>query len=105
MKKLILIAGMITAISGCSAVSNKAKQDLRKPIHCATAEGDIRSLKSEKAHTSAKIAAGVEAILPISLVVNVAKGKEGETMSVASGKYNKMIDNKIADIQSECGIK
>ena len=105
MEKLILVAGIIVTLSACSAVSNKAEQDLRKPTHCATAEGDIRALKSEKAHTSAEIAAGVEAIVPIGLVVNVAKGKEGETMNVASGKYNKMIDTKIAEIKSECGLQ
>ena len=59
---------------------------------------------SEKSHTSDQIAAGVSAIVPIGLVVYSAQGKEGDTMNVATGKYNDMIDTKIAEIKSECGL-
>ena len=105
MTKSLLIVAMVLALSACSAVNEKGEQDLQKPVNCATAEGDIRALMSEKAHTSDQIAAGVTAIVPIGLVVNAAKGKEGQTMKVASGKYNKMIDTKIAEIKSECGLQ
>jgi len=49
-------------------------------------------------------AAVVKSILPISLVVNVASGTEGDQAKVASGEYNKMIDNKIAEIKQQCGM-
>jgi len=103
MKKFALIVPIVLIALGCSPVSKEAKQDLAKPINCATAEGDIRALNSEKAHVGREIAAGVEAIVPVSLVVNTATGKEGEQFKVATGDYNKMLDQKIAEIKAKCG--
>ncbi len=56
-----------------------------------------------KTHISSQTAAGVKAIIPIRLVVNVASGTEGDQAKVASGEYNKMIDKKIAEIKAQCG--
>ncbi len=39
-------------------------------INCATAQGDIRMLMSEKSHTSDQISAGVSAIVPIGLIAH-----------------------------------
>jgi hypothetical protein len=86
-------------------VRKKGDADAKKSVNCATAEGDIRVLKSEKVHASQQMAAGVTAILPVGLVVNVAKGTEGSQAKVATGDYNKMLDNKIAEIKRECGVK
>lgn len=106
MRELILITGMILALSACSSAdTKKAEKDLQKPVNCATAIGDIRALKAEKAHTSEQIAAGVSAIVPIGLVVNSAKGTEGKTMKVASGDYNRMIDKKIEEIKGQCAVE
>ena len=106
MKQLILITGMILALSACSSVdTKKVDKDLQKPVNCATAEGDIRVLMSEKTHTSDQIAAGVSAIVPIGLIVHSADGTEGKTMKIASGDYNKMIDKKIAEIKAQCGVE
>jgi uncharacterized protein YceK len=105
MKKLILIASVLLVINGCaSPISKQAKQDLATPINCGNAEADIRSLNAEKAHVSSQAAAGVKAILPISLVVNVVSGTEGDEAKIASGEYNKMIDKKIAEIKQQCGM-
>ena len=68
-------------------------------------EADIRVLKSEKVHASQQLAAGVTAIVPVSLVVNLAKGTEGSQAKVATGDYNKMLDAKIAEIKQECGVR
>ena len=47
---------------------------------------------------------GVEAIFPISLVVHTAKGMEGKTVKMATGDYNKKIDERIAEIKETCGL-
>jgi hypothetical protein len=106
MKKAFLVVGLVFFMaSACSPISKQAKQDLAKPINCATAEGDIRALNSEKVHVGREIAAGVTAIVPIGLVVNTATGKEGEHFKVATGEYNTMIDKKIAEIKQQCGME
>lgn len=78
---------------------------MKKPVNCATAEGDIRALKSEKVHAAEQLAAGVSAITPIGLIAGVATGTEGTKAKVATGEYNKMLDKKIAEIKQECGIQ
>jgi hypothetical protein len=105
MKKTVLVVGLVFLMAACSPVSKQAKQDLAKPVNCATAEGDIRALNSEKAHVGREIAAGVTAIVPVGLVVNTATGSEGDHLKVATGEYNTMIDKKIAEIKQQCGMK
>ena len=101
---LCLLGCAAVLITGCS--SNKYKEGERlahQRINCATAEGDIRALQHEKAHAKEQIAAGVESISPAGAVVGLISGSEGENLKVASGKYNKMIDERIAAIKQECG--
>jgi hypothetical protein len=74
------------------------------PVNCATAEGDLRLLRSEKAHVAERIAMGVTAIYPASLVIGLLTGTEGTKIQVATGEYDKKLDEKIAEIQSTCGI-
>jgi uncharacterized protein YceK len=106
MKKIVLVAIMIILVAGCSSpISKQAKQDLAKPISCGNAEGDIRALNAEKSHVSSQMAAGVKAIVPISLVFHVVDGTEGDEAKVATGEYNKMIDKKIAEYKQQCNVK
>lgn len=93
-------------ISGCmDAKYQEGEQQLKKPINCATAEGDIRLLQHEKAHVTDQIAAGVTAIVPASAVMSVASGEEGEKLKMGTGDYNRRIDARIAEIKQECGLK
>lgn len=108
MKKFgaILLAVCLTvSVVSCASKYKKAEKDAKKPVNCATAEADIRVLKSEKAHASDQLAAGVTAIVPIGLVAGVVTGTEGTKAKVATGEYNKMLDEKIAEIKRECGIQ
>lgn len=97
---------LLAAVAGCQPpISQQAKTDIAKPVNCATAEGDLRTLQSEKAHTLTQIRDGVTAISPSGIVTGVATGTEKDKAEVASGEYNKMIDQKIALIKSTCGIQ
>jgi hypothetical protein len=51
------------------------------------------------------MAMGVSSITPIGLVVGVVTRTQRDKMKVAIGKYNTMIDEKIAEIKEECGIE
>ncbi len=105
MKKMVLFVGVMVLMVACSPVSKQAKQDLAKPINCATAQGDIRALKSEKENLAEEIAAGATSIVPVGLVVNTATGHEKTNLQVATGEYNKMIDKKIDEIKTTCGLE
>jgi hypothetical protein len=109
MKKAILTAlVMFLAILlvACAAKDQKkVEQEMKQPINCATARGDIRVLQHEKAHVAQEIAEGVTAIFPAGLVVGLIKGTENVKLKVSTGDYNKMIDKRIAEIKQKCGVE
>jgi hypothetical protein len=95
--------GLTMLASGCAMQEKKNEQKAAAmPINCATAEGDIRMLNSEKASTAAKIGNGISMIAPIGLVAGLATGTEGTKYQVTTGEYNKMLDKKIAEIKQAC---
>ncbi|MBW2538983.1 MAG: hypothetical protein JRE27_05210 [Deltaproteobacteria bacterium] len=103
---ILLAICLMISLTACAASKQKqVEQEMKQPISCATAEGDIRVLEHEKAHVAQRIAEGVTAIIPVSLVVGVVTGTEKEKIRVAVGEYNKMIDKRIAEIKGKCGIE
>ena len=104
MKPWVCVLGALVLMAGCSPVSKEAKQEMAQPVNCATAPADLRALEAEKAHVGKQIAAGITAIVPVSLVVNVVTGTEKEHFQVATGKYDDMIDEKMAEIKTTCGL-
>ncbi len=96
---------LILSVASCASHYKEVEQDLEKPVNCETAEADIMVLEKEKVHAAEQIAAGVRAIMPIGLVAGVVTGTERSKAKVATGDYNKMIDEKIAEIKSECGLE
>ena len=96
---------VVVLVSGCAKKYQKVEKNMKQPINCATAEGDIRLLMHEKAHVTDEIAAGVTAVFPAGLVVGLVEKTEGTKFKVATGEYNKMIDKRIAEIKAQCGVK
>jgi len=106
MKAILSMACAAVVVAGCATPDVKpAQANDAKPVNCATAEGDLRVLTSEKAHVSTEIANGVGSIVPIGLVVNTISGQEKARFEIGTGEYNRMIDAKMAQIKSVCGIK
>jgi hypothetical protein len=103
--KLFWVVVVVLA-AGCQGPNvQQVQQQEAAPVNCATAEGDLRVLQSEKISTAKQIADGVTAITPIGLVAGAATGTEKGKLQMASGDYNKAIDQKIAQIKSTCGIR
>jgi hypothetical protein len=102
----VLVICLVVSLTACAASKQKkVEQEMKQPISCATAEGDIRTLEHEKAHVAQRIAEGVTAIVPASIVVGLVTGTEKEKLEVGTGEYNKMIDKRIAEIKETCGVK
>ncbi len=97
---------LMFSIFACAAKDQKkVEQEMKQPINCATAEGDIRVLQHEKAHVEQQIAEGVMSITPPGFVSGVITGTEKTKVTVATGDYNKMIDQRIAAIKEKCGVE
>jgi uncharacterized MAPEG superfamily protein len=104
MKKIFLIVLSIVLVAACAPITKQEKQELAKPIDCRTAEGDLRVLQSEKANVAQQIANGVTAIVPAGAIIGIVTGTESEKFKVATGDYNNMIDQKIAEIKTKCDM-
>jgi len=108
MNRTLATVAAAVLIAGCSGTMDKkeaaAQRDEAKAVNCSTAEADIRALQSEKAHTSDQIEAGVTSIVPVGLVANTLRGKEGSNLKIAAGDYNDALDKKIAEIKQTCGL-
>jgi hypothetical protein len=90
-------------LSGCAIQEKKTEQKIENAHYtCATADGELRMLDSEKKTTAQRISAGVRSVVPITLVVGLVTGTAGVKYRIATGEYNKMIDNKIAEIKQTC---
>jgi len=108
MKKLTLALTAIllstVVATADDAKMKKGKADVKKAIHCPTAEGDIRMLNSEKEHVKKQTVSGIFSITPIGLLTNAATDQsDSEKMDIK--KYDKLIDDKIAAIKKKCHIK
>ena len=102
-----VIALLVLALSaGCAFQQKQVEQQLANPaaINCSTAQGDLRMLQQEKANVAQRIAEGVTAVYPASLVVGLVSGTEDVKYQVAVGEYNQKIDARIAQIKQTCGL-
>jgi hypothetical protein len=92
---------------GCAMHQKQVEEEIKSgaPVDCRTAEGDVRVLQQEKAHVVQRIVEGATAITPAGIVLGILTGTEGTKLRVAVGEYNQMIDERIALIQSTCGVE
>ena len=86
-------------------ITQEAKQDLQRPINCTTAQDDIAVLQSEKSNVNQQMLAGVTSMVPAAAVMGLLTGRQQDREEVLTGQYNDMIDQKIYEIRSTCGVQ
>ena len=99
----VCVLGLTVLTGGCAVQEKKeAASAQAMPVNCATAEGDLRVLNSEKASTASRIGNGISMVAPIGLVEGLVTGTEKTKYQVSTGEYNKALDTKIAQIKAAC---
>jgi hypothetical protein len=99
----VCVIGLATVVGGCAMQDKKTAEKVKAmPVNCATADGDLRMLDSEKKTTLQRISSGVRSVVPIGIVAGVATGTARTKYQVATGTYNQMLDDKIAEIKQAC---
>ena len=102
--------GTLLLLGACSPISEKAKEEIAKPINCPTAEQDIAVLESERASVLDRLASGAQFVVPVAVAVNILQTGAGsgdvvdDKNAVAGGDYNEQIDAKIKEIKDTCGL-
>lgn len=80
----------------------KVEEIEKAPVNCATAEGDLRVLQSEREHAEKTSVLGLTAITPSGAVIGIITGTENRKLQMLSGDYIKHIDEAIARIEQTC---
>ena len=109
MRKMYICVVLICVfmlMPACAAMKQKkVLKEMKQPINCATADGDIRVLQGEKAHVAQQVVEGVTALFPAGAVLGIITGVEGTKLRVAVGEYDRAIDKRIAEINEECDVE
>ena len=110
--KFLAVAACI-ASAGCSeypnnsplpSVSDSARAELKQPVNCGTARGDVAILEEERASVGKRALSGVRMVLPIAAVAGLLMGDYSDRVQVATGQYNDDIDAKINQIKRTCKL-
>ena len=73
-------------------------------VDCANAPAGLERLRHEKASTLERMAKAATSIMPIGLVLHTMMGTESKDLTMATGEYNKKIDEKIIAIMKKCNV-
>jgi hypothetical protein len=99
----VSVIGLAILIGGCAMQDKKTENRVKEmTVNCESAGGDLRMLADEKKSTAARASAGVRSVVPIGLVAGVLTGTAGTKYRIATGKYNQMLDDKMAEIKQAC---
>ena len=104
MNKSPLTLCLALVLAGCTSMSQEAKTIKKQPVNCATAERDIKILENEKASVSSQAVSGVVSVMPSGMAMGILTGTTRDRASVATGSYNRRLDEKIAEIKQTCGL-
>ncbi len=106
MKNIALVTLLCMFISSCALHREQVEDDIKESpgVNCASAKGDLKILEDEKVGLVGQIASGVTMIVPAGLVIGILTGTIDNKFRVATGEYNDMLDNRIAQIKRTCSL-
>lgn len=99
MKWLLMLTGIALLATACASQSEDATMAQSAPINCATAEADLRVLRSEQSHAMEQAMGGGRTMVPSGLVTE----PEYTTGPVGAGQYSDYLNNRIGQIEETCG--
>jgi hypothetical protein len=94
----------------CASISQETIAAIEKPVDCGSASEDIAYLDDEKSGFFGRLIAGITAVLPPGVFIVIGRdlfsspdGIWADKFRVASGSYNRKIDDKVAGTKQQCG--
>jgi len=100
MKLLLLLTGIALVATACASQSEDESMAQSAQINCATAEADLRVLRSEQSHAMEQAMGGGRTMVPSGLVTE----PEFSTGRVGAGQYSDYLNNRISQIEQACGL-
>jgi len=100
MKLLPLLTGIALLATACAPQSKDGSMAESGKINCATAESDLRVLKSEQDHAMNQLQSGNTTMIPSTLVTEPEFGVD----PMGAGEYHDYLGDRIDKIQQACGL-
>lgn len=103
MIRYAFILGAVLFVAACS--TRPTSDEIEKTVpDCSNAQAQIKMLKQEMITTQERIAAGAQSIIPSVAIINLFAGRWQTNKNIATGEYEEMLNKKILEIQSSCGL-
>ena len=102
-RNLCCLSALAFLAAACTTVHDKNEALLEKPIDCSTADEDIAALTSAIPGRRARIRATLGTLTPVGVATGVVTRDYRDRARMATGKLEKDLNNKIADIYEQCG--
>ncbi|MGH6917234.1 MAG: hypothetical protein ACREJ0_05965 [Geminicoccaceae bacterium] len=98
MKWLLLLTGIALLATACAPQSSDGSMAQSGQIDCATAEADLRVLRSEQSHAIEQAMGGGTTMVPSGLVTE----PEFSTSPIGAGEYRDYLGDRISRIEAAC---
>ena len=109
-RTIVPLSVLLVFTLSCASISQKTITEIEKPVDCSSASEDIAYLDDEKSGFFGRLFAGIGAVLPPGAFIVIGRdlfkapdGIWADKFRVASGSYNRKIDDKIAGTKQQCG--
>lgn len=89
--------------AACSTIPEETETLLYKPIDCSRADEDIAALTAEIPEGGDRRRAAIRSLTPVGIATGIVTRDYRDRARVATGRLEKDLNNKIADIYEECG--
>lgn len=103
--RIVMLSALVLLTSGCASAVKRVEavqSIVNQPIDCANAEHTIAHLISQKPSSGERAVNTVASILPTSIIVNLITGEFASRSSIAAGKLDAQISQKISAIEHDC---
>jgi hypothetical protein len=100
MKWLLLLTGFALLATACAPQSSDGSMAQSGEVNCATAEADLRVLRSEQSHAMEQAMGGGTTMVPSGLVTE----PEFSTDPLGAGEYSDYLGDRISKIEQACGL-
>jgi len=100
MKLLPLLTGIALLATACAPNSKDESMAQSGQINCATAEADLRVLKSEQDHAMRQLESGDSLMAPSGLVTE----PEFSVEPMVASNYRDYLGDRISRIEQACGL-
>jgi len=97
---------LLACMSLAACASKRSVKEIRATEpECTKAEDQLKMLDKEMVATHERALAGVASVVPSLAALSVLSGRYKTNFAIATGSYERALDDKIDEIRKACGLQ